>query len=244
MRSKFAMIALSGFAISALSLGGILLTGGPADAAAFSIFGLPRCDFEPTGRSATRRLAWDGSDTAGIAVPASVHYRRGQGDQVVVTGDSAVVSHVRIVDGAVQFDCRARNLRDTRLEVTLPGRAFKGFSLAGAGDLTLDNIDQPDLKINVAGSGNIAASGKAGSLELHVAGAGEAKLNALAVDRVAINIAGSGNIEIAPKDDLKANIIGSGTLTLHSEPHSIETHVIGSGRIVHPDGTISGRSHV
>jgi hypothetical protein len=29
---------------------------------------------------------------------------------------------------------------------------------------------------------------------------------------------------------------------LHSEPKSIETHIIGSGRIIHPDGSVSGNN--
>jgi hypothetical protein len=36
--------------------------------------------------------------------------------------------------------------------------------------------------------------------------------------------------------------VGSSTVTLRSEPKSIETHIIGSGRIVHPDGSVSGNS--
>jgi hypothetical protein len=33
-------------------------------------------------------------------------------------------------------------------------------------------------------------------------------------------------------------------VTLHSEPRSIETHIVGSGRIIHADGLVSGRNHV
>ncbi|HKD48642.1 MAG TPA: DUF2807 domain-containing protein [Rhizomicrobium sp.] len=237
MHTKLAILALSSFAISAACLGGAFAFG----SIGFGEFGLPRCDLAPTGQSVTRDLAWDGSDSAGIAVPANVHYRRGQGDRVVVTGDSAVVPHVEIVDGSVQLDCRPSRRNWVRLEVTLPGRPFKSFSLAGLGDMTLDGIDQPDLQLHLAGSGNIAASGKTSRLELHIAGAGDAKLGQLLADRVTLHVAGSGNIDVAPKDDLDAHIVGSGTLMLHSEPHSIETHIIGSGRIIHPDGSVSSR---
>lgn len=241
MRSKLAMIALSGFAISAVCLGGAAALG--VNKIGFGDFDLPRCDLSPTGQSASRNLAWDGSDSAGIAVPATVHYRRGQGDQVVVKGDSALLPHVEIVDGSVRLNCRVTNLQRMRLDVTLPGRDFKGFGLAGVGDMTLENLDQPDLEIHVAGAGNVTADGKVQSLELHVAGAGDAKLASLAVDRVAIHVAGSSRIEVAPKDELDAHIVGSGTVTLGSEPRSIETHIIGSGRIIHPDGSVSGRQH-
>jgi hypothetical protein len=245
MRTKLAMIALSGFTIAAVCLGGAFaLDAGKLKDSLIS-FGdsdSPRCDISLTGQQATRNLAWDGKDTAGVAVPANIHYRRGQGDQVVVTGDSALVPHVHVVDGTVRLDCRIRGLKGTRLEVTLPGREFKSFAIAGVGDMTLDNINQTDLTIDVAGAGNVAASGSVKSLELHVAGASDAKLAGLAADRVAIHVAGSSQIDVAPKDDLDAHIVGSGTVMLHAEPKSIETHIIGSGRIIHPNGSVSGNN--
>ncbi|HXR94563.1 MAG TPA: DUF2807 domain-containing protein [Rhizomicrobium sp.] len=240
MRTSLAVLALSGVALSIACLGAAAAAQG---AGRISFFGsdMPRCDLSTTGQTATRSLKWDGSDTAGIAVPATVHYRRGQGDQVVVKGDSALLPHIEIVDGSVQLNCRLRNFRGERLDVTLPGRAFKGFGIAGTGDMTLENLDQPDLEIHVAGAGKVAADGKVQSLELHVAGSGDAKLAGLAVDRMAVHVAGSSNIDAAPKDDLDVHIAGSGTVMLHSEPHSIETHIVGSGRIIHPDGSVSGR---
>jgi hypothetical protein len=247
MRTKLAMIALSSFTIAAVCLGGAFALDAGKLKESFISFGdsdSPRCDLSLTGQQATRNLAWDGKDTVGVAVPANIHYRRGQGDQVVVSGDSALVPHVEVVDGAVRLNCRIRSLKGTRLEVTLPGREFKGFSIAGVGDMTLENIDQPDLTINVAGAGNVTASGSVKSLELQVAGASDDKLEGLMADRVAVHIAGASNIDVTPKDDLKANIVGSGTVTLHAEPKSIETHIIGSGRIIHPDGSVSGRQPV
>lgn len=247
MRTKLALIALSGFALSAVCLGGAFALGANQIGGTlvnFGGFNLASCAVQPSGQSATRRLAWDGSDHVGIAVPANVHYRRGQGDQLVISGDSALLPHIQIVDGSVQFDCRMRGLRGARLDVTLPGRDFRSYSLAGVGDINLENINQPDLSLHIAGAGNLVASGKVDDLELHVAGEGDAKLASLAVDRVALHIAGSGNIDVAPKDDLDAHIVGSGTVTLHSEPHSIETHIIGSGRIVHPDGSVYGHQHI
>src|SRR3984957_1287980 len=245
MRTKLAMIALSGFTIAAVCLGGAFALDSGKLKDSFISFGdsdSPRCDLSLTGQQATRNLAWDGRDPAAVAVPANIHYRRGQGDQVVVTGDSALVPHVEVVDGAVRLDCRIRGLRGTRLDVTLPGREFEGFTIAGVGDMSLENIDQPDLKITVAGAGNVAASGNVKRLELQVAGASDAKLAGLAVDWAGGHLAGSSQIDVAPKDDLEANIVGSGTVMLHSEPKNIETHIIGSGRIIHPDGSVSGNN--
>jgi hypothetical protein len=236
MVNKFLVVGISGLAICVACLSASALIGGKAlrdSGFDFGDMGKPRCDFNESGKPSSRSLAWSGGDKAGIDIPATVHYRRGSGDQLVVKGDSEVISHVRVIDGNVKMDCRMRH-SDGRLDVTLPGRDFKAFALAGSGSLSLDDIDQPDLKISLAGSGDVEATGKTSNLNVNLAGSGDARLGALAADRVKLRMAGSNNVEVAPKDDLDVDIAGSGKVVLRTEPHALETHIAGSGRIVHP----------
>ncbi|HWY60987.1 MAG TPA: DUF2807 domain-containing protein [Rhizomicrobium sp.] len=237
MINKFLVVGLSGLVIGVACLSASAVIGGKAlrdTGFDFGGLGQERCGFSDSGKSGSRNLAWSGGNKASIELPAAVHYRRGSGDQVVIKGDSEVISHVRVADGKVKLDCRMRRNSD-RLDVTLPGRDFRTFSLAGAGSLSLDDIDQPKLEIQMAGAGDIDANGKTGELELNLAGAGDARLGGLAADRVELNMAGSHDVEIAPKDDLEVNIAGSGKVVLRTEPSAIETHIFGSGRIIHPD---------
>ncbi len=117
--------------------------------------------------------------------------------------------------------------------ITLPGRIFQKFGLAGSGSMTLDDIDQPRLKIGLAGSGNVQATGKTQDLQVGIAGSGKMKLGQLVADNVKIHVAGSGDTEISPKDDLEVHIAGSGKIRLLSEPKHVETHIAGSGTIIH-----------
>ena len=45
-------------------------------------------------------------DRAAVAIPANTHYQAGSGDQLVVKGDPAIISHVRVRNGVVGMDCR------------------------------------------------------------------------------------------------------------------------------------------
>jgi Putative auto-transporter adhesin, head GIN domain len=237
MVNKFLLVGFSGLAICIACLSASALIGGKALSDTgfdFADLGWARCDFNESGKPGSRNIAWTGGDKAGIDIPATVHYRRGSGDQLVVKGDSEVISHVRIVDGDVKMDCRMRHGSD-RLDVTLPGREFRTFALAGSGSLSLDDIDQTDLRIRLAGSGDVEATGKTGNLDLKMAGSGDAKLGAVAADRIKLELAGSNDAEVSPKDDLDVDIAGSGKVVLLTEPHALETHIAGSGRIVHPD---------
>jgi hypothetical protein len=236
MVHKLALIAVTGLAVSAVCLGAAAAIGGKEIAANgldFSVFGDgPACDFALSGETGSRSIAWDDSDRVSIQMHADTHYRRGQGEQMVVTGDTALLPHVKIEDGEVKMDCRHSSRGDS-VAITLPGRIFQKFGLAGSGTMTLDDIDQPRLKVGLAGSGDIRATGKTGELDIGIAGSGKMKMGQLAANTIKVHVAGSGDTEIAPKDDLEVHIAGSGNVHLLSEPRHLTTHIAGSGNIIH-----------
>jgi hypothetical protein len=239
MLKKLAVVAVSGLVVCAVCLGAAAALGGKALRDShfnfdFANWDKPRCDFTPSGKSASRSINWDSDDKAGIAIPADAHYRRGSGDQMVATGDSATIAHIRVRNGSVQMDCRGADY-GSGLQITLPGRPFRKFSIAGNGSMTLEGIDQPDLKIEMAGHTHVTASGKAGRLALEMAGSNDAKLGGLAADNASLELAGSNDAEIAVHDNLKVEIAGRGEVRLLTEPQHLKTDIAGSGSIIHPN---------
>jgi hypothetical protein len=99
--------------------------------------------------------------------------------------------------------------------------------------MNLNGIDQPDVKLAIAGSGDVTATGKTGKLDAAIAGSGKMHLGQLAAGDVDLHIAGSGNTEIAPSGDLNVHIAGSGKVHLITEPRHMETKIAGSGEIFH-----------
>jgi len=256
MRTKLAIIAVSGFAISAVCLGGAFALGGHEignavfGADLMSLANLPRCESlgQAMATASSRSLVWDGDDgRAAVALPANVHYQAGSGDQLVVKGDPDLIAHVRVRDGLVALDCNGNfHLgKADRIDVTLPGRrTFKSFALLGTGNVQLSGLSQPEVKVSIAGSGDLQADGKTDDLTVDVKGSGNLKLGDLAAKNVDVDIKGSGRAEVAPQDTLNVDLAGSGTIYLRREPRRIETSIHGSGTIVHPDGTRQGgRSH-
>src|ERR1700761_1025949 len=257
MRSKLAAIAVSGFVVSAVCLGGAFALGGSAIGDTIldiGDFGQPRCDTAGPFSVASRTLAWDGNgDRAAVAVAANTYYRTGSGDQLIVKGDSRIISHVYVRDGVVGIDCRTGSLfhnKTERIEVTLPGRNFRTFEQLGSGDMRLAALSLTDARLSVEGSGNIeadgkigrlkaviqgsgniAASGNADNLELNVEGSGDAKLGELVVKNAIVSIAGSGDVEIAPQSASRVDITGegSGDVKATGTADALKVDVSGSG---------------
>ena len=48
-----------------------------------------------------------------------------------------------------------------------------------------------------------------------------------------LNLAGASTAEIAATDTVTINSVGAATVTLVTEPKSVKTNIVGSGRILH-----------
>ena len=217
MRTKLAIIAVSGLAVSAVCLGGAFAWAAmPSQRPSATLFGvdltdlvdLPRCDSmaQPAppppaaachGKAMTIAPSWRCPPTS-ITRPAD-------GDQLVIQGAPEIIAHVRVHNGIVGFDCDGNfHLgKADRIDVVLPGRrTFRSFALLGTGDVRLNGLSQPDLKLSLGGSGNIQADGKTDELNVKISGSGNVKLGDLVAKRTTVQILGSGRAELAPQDSL------------------------------------------
>lgn len=241
MVHKLAIVAVIGLSASAVCMGAAAAIGGNEFGKGFDGMDLamfsdkPRCE-NGGGYPTSRTLDWDGSDHVGLSVGGHASYTPGSDDKLHVSGNPVLVAHVRVREGKIEMDCRSWNSRDSDLQITLPGREFKKFGIAGSGNLVLQNLNQERLKVSIAGSGNIKADGKVERAEIHIAGSGDVDMAHVQSQETEVHIAGSGNTDIAPVEKADIHIAGSGDVNMHSNPKQLETHIAGSGRI-HNVGT-------
>jgi Putative auto-transporter adhesin, head GIN domain len=160
-------------------------------------------------RASERHWAWEGGDTVEVTVPATVRYRGGDGSDLIVRGSPDALAHIDIRGGRIVLDCRQS---------------------ARSRDI-MENVSQPDLALNISGSGTVRAQGSVDHATVSIAGSGHIRLADLAMKELTAKIAGSGNVEAAPKDAADINIAGSGDVRLLSRPIRLRSHVAGSGRI-------------
>ena len=237
MRKYLGSIAIGGLFIAVVFLGGAWLLEGRNGWRDFMLsmseWRLPRCE-ALSGRAGIRNIAWNGGESVGVAIPTTLRYAPGTGDQVRIAGDASLIPHVYIDENDIKLNCRSAELTPESLTITMPGeRRFQSFSLAGVTNLILNNIDQPELHFNLAGSSHVVAKGRVDNIHINGAGLSDAKLGDLDVTDAHLNLAGASKVEIAATGVLQVNAAGAVTVVLRAEPESVRTHIIGSGRIIH-----------
>ncbi|MGE3333676.1 MAG: DUF2807 domain-containing protein [Rhodospirillaceae bacterium] len=197
-------------------------------------FNSGECDGASADVSGSKaRLAWDGSDHVTIAVPAKSRWRRGEGTDVVLHGDADDLERIRLEKGTLKV-CGDI---DNEVEIVLPGRMFEKVTIAGAGELSMKDVDQASLELTIAGAGKIDADGASESLKVTIAGAGETNLGKLETKRLKLTITGAGEAQASPEDDADITVIGSGNVDLLKRPKHHDFDVIGAGDIDMPDRT-------
>lgn len=94
------------------------------------------------------------------------------------------------------------------------GERFDG-QIAGSGDLKVGTVDVASLKLAIAGSGGASAgSGKAREAEYDIAGSGDVDTQTVQVESLKVSIAGSGGIKAHASRAAEVNIMGSGDVNV------------------------------
>jgi hypothetical protein len=225
-------VATIGLSVGVISLGIAYALGGRdlAHLLERSTFTFQACkDGAASQRVTERHLTWSGGDAIEIALPATVRFRGGKGDDILVRGSPDLIANVDIDGSRVRLKCRW-STSNHDIEIELPG-SYRRVGLSGSGKVTMDNLNQHRLALRISGSGDVSAQGAVDRLTVSLAGSGNARLADVAVKELKVEIAGSGNVDAAAKDEADIRISGSGDVRLHGRPARLKSHIAGSGRI-------------
>ena len=233
MNSTLAKIAVVGLGVGIVSLSLAWVLGGRDDfrrVIAEQRFGWHSCDDTVAVAGPERRQPWTGGDKIEVTTPVPLRLIASDGSDVVLRGTPTAVAHLQLRGGRL-FSC---GRLDGPVEVTLPARALRHVRISGAGDVTLEKLDQRELELRISGSGQIEAHGTVERVSAHISGSGDVRLGDVAMKRLTTKISGSGNVEAGPKDEADITLSGAGKVKLLTRPAALHTKVSGAGRIIPP----------
>ena len=198
------------------------------------------------------------SDYNSIAVGGSfdVILIKGKEGNITIEGEENIIPYLETeVNGnTLKIGYKKNtNINTTeKMKVTVTVETVEAISLGGSGNINADTIIKADeLSVNLGGSGNINLkvdaqeieskiggsgdinlSGNTNEISCAIAGSGSIKAYDLTTKIANATIAGSGSIKITVKDEIKAKIVGSGSVYYKGNPPRIDTKSMGSGSVV------------
>lgn len=115
------------------------------------------------------------------------------------------------------------------VEISLP--ELQSACIEGSGDLSLEDVSQDDIELEINGSGTVIVAGKVKRLNVEISGSGDVKAKDLITEIADLRVAGSGDIKAHVTQSLTARIAGSGDIKIWGNPAQRDTRVSGSGDI-------------
>ena len=185
--------------------------------------------------------------------PDEVRVTQGDKLSITVEGDKAVTDRLRFTLkdgtlGVLREGKRSEGSGTAVVNVTMPApktltMAGSGkinaatiareakVTIAGSGDIETPQVASDKLDLTIAGSGSYRGAGNVRALEVSIVGSGSAAMDALKTDKADLTIAGSGNSTFASDGEVKAKIMGSGSVTVRGRARcTVES--MGSGKLV------------
>jgi Putative auto-transporter adhesin, head GIN domain len=182
---------------------------------------------DPAGEAVTRELAWDGSETLTVGVPAHVRYVQTDGPgKVRVTGPRRSVDEFSVA-GGVLSDKRWRTGKP--IEVVVYAPRITRFSLKGNDRLVVEGFDQPELWIETVGRAEAKVSGNAGRVTLQLQGFGWVDLSELTAREADVTLTGSRHALVGASE--RVRVSGNGSVVLVKKPKSLDLALGESGRV-------------
>jgi hypothetical protein len=197
---------------------------------------------EDGGPTVARNYQVGGFDQIDVAGPYNVTVRTGFGPSVAATGSEKMIEHmvVEVRNGKLLIHPERQkgwfsggwNFHGkVDLAVTVP--QLRGASIAGSGDIRVDQVKGDRFDGAVAGSGNLdVGTIEVQTLQFSIAGSGDAKAGAGKAVSTKFDIAGSGGIDARGVQATTADIsiAGSGSVHAHATG-TADVSIMGSGDV-------------
>ena len=161
----------------------------------------------------------------------------GPSRSVEITGDDNLVKLVEttVEDGTLTLTSEKNLHAKKGLKVTITTPHLTSFSLKGAGDVSIDGVNEKDFTVDLKGAGDLTASGKADNLNVTLKGAGDVKMYDLHADNVTATLNGAGDLNVWASKYLSAKMSGAGDLSYKGHPAKVDKDKTGVGDISEAD---------
>lgn len=148
------------------------------------------------------------------------------GNGIVITGNNTGnISRQTICAGNINTSSQGRVV----VGIALP--EIPEVNVKGSGTVTLLNLKQAGIELEIAGVGEITASGEVDSITASIAGAGDIDTTDLIANQGTLSIAGAGGIKAYINQSVTAKVTGAGSIVVKGNPAQKNKLITGSGSV-------------
>jgi hypothetical protein len=174
-------------------------------------------------------------DAVTLRNSADVFITIGEKTEVTVTADENILPYIttEVKENTLTISTKPHvSLQHKELKVSITTPNLSAVKVASSGDIAVEGLKGDSFKIEVNGSGDVAAKGQVQKLDCLVKGSGDLALGDLEAKTVSIKLAGSGDAKLNATESLQAKISGSGDIAYKDNANlKVIKKVAGSGDI-------------
>lgn len=189
-----------------------------------------------SGKGIVQARDLEGSfDSLEVTGSADIDVTQGDRCTIEVHGEDNLVDFLEteLVGSTLQIGIK-RGVNFTShlpLKLVATAPAVNEVDLSGSGNVRLAGLDQDALRVELRGSGDVVAGGRASTVSLALHGSGDIDARRLRARKATIKLHGSGDVRAFASDEAKVRLHGSGDVVVTGSPKVRDSKVAGSGDI-------------
>ncbi len=120
---------------------------------------------------------------------------------------------------------------DRRIKVTVTSPGVGDISASGSNEIHADGLSGEKLRISLNGSNHVEMTGNVSAMSVEMSGSNHLSAQRLITDNANVTVSGSGNATVDARQQIVAEISGSGSISVYGNPKQRSTQVNGAGTI-------------
>ncbi len=175
------------------------------------------------------------SDFSSMRITGAVDviYTSGVDTYLSLTADSNIHDLIKtdVVDGCLVVSSSGSYATQNKLYIQCSSHNFEKLVVTGSADTELNQVDADLISIEIKGSGDVQATGRARVVNVQIKGSGDVDLSELKAESGYLGVKGSGDIRAVITESVSASVMGSGDIKIKGNPTNRSVQEKGSGSV-------------
>lgn len=133
--------------------------------------------------------------------------------------------------GTLEISTKQRISSKQRLRVRISAPNIESVQVSGASKLSLANLKNDSLKVDLSGASKVRVDGETRNLEIEMSGASKVDAENLKAENVTVDASGASSAAVSVSGDLKADLSGASNVTYTGNPRNLQKSTSGASSV-------------